>query len=69
MKRNEMSRACSMHRRDGKHNILVEKHGGKRSFGGPKCRWNDTIRSVVRNRDDDDWVNILFRIGFSGRNM
>jgi hypothetical protein len=49
MKRNETSRACSMHRRDDKHiNILVEKLGGKSSFGRPKCRWKDSIRSVFK---------------------
>jgi hypothetical protein len=61
MKRNEMSKACGMHRRDEKRiNILVGKPRGKRSFGRPKCRWKDSNTLVLRNRDDDDWVYLAY---------
>jgi hypothetical protein len=38
-----MGRACSMHMRDKKYNILVRKSEGKRPLGGSRQRWKENM--------------------------
>jgi len=36
IRKDEMVRACTLHRRDENYSILVRKHEGKRQFGKPQ---------------------------------
>jgi hypothetical protein len=43
------------------YKILVEKPGGKRPLGRPRCRWVANIKMDLRERgwDGMDWINLV----------
>ena len=43
----------------GVHRVLVGKHGGKRTLGRPRRRWEDNIKMDLREMGGGgDWVEL-----------
>jgi hypothetical protein len=77
LEKNKMGGACSAERR-GVYRILVGKPEVKRPFGRPRCRWEDNIKTDLKevgcagvdwidvSEDRDTWwtfVNAVMNIG------
>jgi len=53
-----MGGVCSTYgERRGAYTILVGKPEGKRSFGRPRCRWDDN-KLIFRKWDGEAWTRL-----------
>jgi hypothetical protein len=55
-----MGQTCCTHGRDEKTYILVENIGRKRPLERPRRRWQDNIKTVLKERviEDVDWIHV-----------
>jgi hypothetical protein len=53
-----------MRERRGIYRVLVEKPEGKKPLGGPRCRWDDSIRWIFKKWDVVVWTGLSWlRLG------
>jgi len=43
-----MGHVACMQERRGVYKVLVEKPGGKRTLGKPRCKWKDNIKTDIQ---------------------